>query len=86
MSSRLFNLFIEKVFEEINERKAGTQIQEYYVITIRFVDDTAILGGSQKKLEKPSKSTDSKQLGGARYNKYISTSRKDKGSKRISNT
>ncbi|XKL68592.1 hypothetical protein PGB90_004083 [Kerria lacca] len=52
LSPIFFNLFIEKVIEEMNERKSGVSIQGQKVRTIRFADDIAILEESEKELKK----------------------------------
>ncbi len=60
LSPILFNLYIEKVIEEMNERKAGISIQGYNVRMIRFADDIAILEESERGLEETLKRLDSK--------------------------
>lgn len=39
----LFNLYIEKIINEINERQLNVKIQEYNIRTIKFADDIVIL-------------------------------------------
>ncbi|XKL65467.1 hypothetical protein PGB90_008887 [Kerria lacca] len=52
LSSISFNLFIEKVIEEMNETGSGVSMQGQKVRTIRFADDIAILEENEKELEK----------------------------------
>ncbi|XKL65583.1 hypothetical protein PGB90_009003 [Kerria lacca] len=49
LSPILFNLFIEKVIEKMNERRSGVSIHGQKVRTIRFADDIAILEESEKE-------------------------------------